>query len=399
MAEQFIVCPKCNERIKLTDAITHPIEEALRREFESQSKQQEKGFERMLKAKDKEFEDKLAEERAQLERKVRKQTEESVATELKDLRIQLDERAQQLDAAREQELELRKRQRELEERGKNQELELARKLDEERQKIWQEASAKNVEEHQLKLREKDLQLDQMRHQIEELQRKADQGPQNRQGEVLELELEDLLRSKFPLDQIEPVAKGKRGGDITHRVCSTSRQLAGTILWEAKRTKNWSDGWIQKLRDDQRDAKAEVAALVSDVLPADAGCISQVEGIWITDFRSALGLAMALREALLQVAHARTALAGKNEKMEFLYAYLSGPQFRQRIEAIVESFATMKVDLDGERRAMEKQWAKRERQIERVIGSTAGMYGDLQGIIGAALPEVKILELPAGEAAS
>jgi hypothetical protein len=398
MAEQFITCPKCNERIKLTDAITHPIEEALRQQFESQGKQREKEFERTLKSKDKELEEKLADERAQLEKKARKQAEESVAIELKDLKIQLDERARQLGAAREQELELRKRQRELEERQKNQELELARKLDEERQKIWQEAAAKNAEEHQLKVREKDLQLEQMRRQIEELQRKADQGPQQRQGEVLELELEDLLRSKFPVDQIEPVAKGKRGGDITHRVHNTNGLLAGTILWEAKRTRNWSDAWIQKLRDDQREAKADVAVIVSDMLPPDAGCISQTEGIWISDFRSAFGLALALREALLQVAHARTALAGKNEKMEILYAYLSGPQFRQRIEAIVESFATMKTDLDAERRAMERQWSKREKQIERVIQNTAGMYGDLQGV-GASLPTVKALELSPGEPTS
>lgn len=321
MAEQFITCPKCNEKIKLTDAITHQIEESLRREFESQAKQREKEFERTLKSKENEFEEKFAEGRALLEKKALKQAEQSVAVELKDLKTQLDERSQQLDASRKQELDLRKRQRELEEREKNQELEMARKIDEERQKIWQEATAKNAEGHQVKLREKDLQLEQMRRQIEELQRKAEQGPQQRQGEALELELEDFLRSKFPLDQIEPVAKGKRGGDIFQRVHGTSGQLAGTILWEAKRTRNWSDSWIQKLRDDLREAKGDMGVIVSDVLPADAGCISQMEGIWITDFRSALGLALALREALLQLAQARSALAGKNEKMEFLYAYL------------------------------------------------------------------------------
>jgi hypothetical protein len=388
MAEQFITCPKCDQRIKLTDAITHPIEEALRQEFDAQGKQREK-----------EFDERLANERAQLEKKARGQAEESVTVELQDLRTQLDERSRQLDDARKQELDLRRRQRELEEKEKNQELELARKLDEERQEIWQEAASKNAEEHQLKLREKELQMEQMRRQIDDLQRKADQGPQNRQGEVLELQLEDLLRSKFPLDQIEPVAKGKRGGDITQRVHSSGGQLAGTICWEAKRTRNWSDGWIQKLRDDQRDAKADVGVIVSDALPAGAGCISQAEGIWVTDFRSALGLAIALREALLQVSNARTALAGKNEKMEFLYAYLSGPQFKQRIEAIVESFATMKTDLDGERRAMEKQWAKREKQIERVLKHTAGLHGDLHGIVGASLPAVTMLELPQSETAS
>jgi hypothetical protein len=399
MAEQFITCPKCNESIKLTDAITHPIEEALRQQFESQTKTREKEFERTLKSKEKEFNARLAEERVQLEQKAKKHAEESVTVELKDLKTQLEERACQLDAARKLELDLRKRQRELEEREKNQELELAQKLDEERQKIWQDATTKNSEEHQLKLREKDLQMEQMRRQIDELQRKADQGPQNRQGKVLELELEDLLRSNFPLDQIEPVAKGKRGGDVMQRVRGTGGQTAGTILWEAKRTKNWSDSWLQKLRDDLREAKADMGVIVSDTMPADVVCITQTEGIWVTDFRSALGLALALREALLQIAHARIALAGKNEKMEFLYAYLSGSEFKQRVEAIVECFATMKTDLDGERRAMEKQWSKRQKQIERVLKQTAGLHGDLQGIIGASLPAVKLLELAPNEAAS
>jgi hypothetical protein len=149
----------------------------------------------------------------------------------------------------------------------------------------------------------------------------------------------------------------------------------------------------------RDAKADIAVIVSEVLPADCAHCGQVEGVWVADVPFAFGLGLALRDALLQIAQARSAMAGRNEKMDVLYGYLSGPQFRQRVEAIVETFTTMKVDLDAEKRALERQWAKREKQIERVIGNTAGMYGDLQGIIGAALPEVKILMLPAGETSS
>jgi len=272
------------------------------------------------------------------------------------------------------------------------ELRLQKSLDEERRKITEEAGRRAAEDHRLKDREKDKQLADMRAQIEDLRRKAEQGSQQTQGEVLELELEQMLRSHFPADSIEPVAKGVRGADLVQRVASPSGKPCGTILWESKRTKAWSDGWIEKLKDDLRDAKADLGIIVSTALPKDAKRIDLVEGIWVCDFQSCLGLATALRVHLIQLAQARAALTGKGEKMELLYQYLSGPQFRQRIEAIVESFQAMKEDLDAEKRAMDKIWSKREKQIQRVLHGTAGMYGDLQGL-GAALPQNKLLELP------
>lgn len=166
-----------------------------------------------------------------------------------------------------------------------------------------------------------------------------------------------------------------------------------ILWESKRTKAWSEGWIQKLKDDQRLVKAEIAVLVTNVLPREINRFGQFDGIWVTDFQSAVGVATALRENLIQLTFVRNSIAGRNEKKDLMYDYLSGPQFRHRIEAIVESFVAMKEDLETEKRAIEKVWAKREGQINRVLKSTAGMYGDLQGIIGSALPDVKVLELP------
>jgi hypothetical protein len=170
-------------------------------------------------------------------------------------------------------------------------------------------------------------------------------------------------------------------------------MCGCIIWESKRTKAWSDGWVQKLKDDQRNAKAEIAVLVSSVLPKEINRFGLYQGLWVADFASAVGLSTALRVNLIDIARASNALQGENEKMKLIYKYLSGTAFKQRVEAIVESFVAMKNDLDTEKRSMEKIWAKREGQIERVINNTAGMYGDLQGIIGSALPEVKILELP------
>lgn len=312
--------------------------------------------------------------------------------ELDDLKAQLAERAKKLDAAQQQELVLRKQQRDLEERERSMNLELERKLDEERVKVRDAALAQAAEQQHLRDREKDKQLDDMRKQIEDLKRKAEQGSQQAHGEVQELELEDILRANFRFDEIEPVAKGVRGADVLQRVCSSSGKSQGSILWESKRTKAWSDGWIQKLKDDQREAKADIGIIVSSVLPKGITHIGSIEGVWVTDFPSLVGLGTALRAGISQLAHMQGALDGKGEKMELIYKYLSGPEFRHRVEAIVEAFVTMKTDLDSEKRAMERTWAKREKQIQRVIHNTSGMYGDLQGLIGSSLSPIPLLEM-------
>ena len=234
----------------------------------------------------------------------------------------------------------------------------------------------------------------MQKNIEELKRRAEQGSQQLQGEVLELELENQLASKFPFDSIEPVAKGEFGGDVLQRVVSQSGQQCGSILWESKRTKNWSDGWLTKLRDDQRTAKAEIAVIVSLALPKGVETFEMVDGIWVTHPRAAIPIATVLRQSLLEIATTRQASAGQQTKTEMIYQYLTGPNFRHRVEAIVEAFSTMQTDLDKEKKAIMKQWSKRETQIDRVMNATVGMYGDLQGIAGASLQEIEGLELKA-----
>jgi hypothetical protein len=249
-----------------------------------------------------------------------------------------------------------------------------------------------VDEQTLKVMEKEQTITAMQKQIEDLKRRAEQGSQQLQGEVQELELENLLRVKFPFDSIEPVPKGEFGGDVLHRVVGSGGQSGGTILWEFKRTKNWSDGWLVKLRDDQRTAKAEIAVIVSQTLPKGVETFEMVDGVWVTHPRAALPVAMILRQSLLELALARQSSEGQQTKTEMIYQYLTGPRFRQRVEAIVEAFSTMQEDLDKERRVIMKQWAKREEQIERVMGATVGMYGDLQGIAGKSLQEIEGLEL-------
>jgi hypothetical protein len=368
MPEQSIRCPKCGHEIPLTEAFTHQIEERLRQQFAVNGQQKEKEYAAALKAKEQELQVTLIAEKNRLSSQAKSQAEETVAVQLKDLQQQVVEKAQKLADAQKQELDLRK-------------------------KIWDQANTKAAEETQLKFREKELQLEQMRKQITELKQKAEQGPQERQGEVQELELEDLLRTQFVFDVIEPVKKGERGADILQKVQNRLGQSCGGILWESKRAKNWKDEWVSKLKDDQRNAHADVAVIATSALPDGIRNFGQKDGVWVVEFHLAMHLGVALRETLIQVANARESLAGMNEKKDILYNYLSSPQFRQRIDAIVEAFTTMKVDLNKERTAMERQWAKREKQIGQVVNNTAGMYGDLQGIIGNTLPTVKTLELP------
>ena len=371
MTKETIKCPDCGSVIELSEAISHDIEVRLKQQYENE----------------------IGKTKKAIEEKAKKEAQESLNIKISDLNEQLEEKTKNLKEAQRQELELRKRQRELEEKEEKLELELSRKIDAERQKIIQKTSNEFEETHRLKDAEKDKQLDDMKKQIDELKRKSEQGSQQMQGEVLELELEESLKEEFPFDDIEPVAKGIKGGDIIQTVKTQSGRICGKILWETKRTKNWSDSWIQKLKDDQRDAKADLAILASETLPKGFHHFRLISGVWVTDILSAVSLALALRVVLIQVARERETQVGKKEKMEIAYNYLTGQEFRNRVEAIVESFTAMKVDLEAERRAMLKIWAKRGKQIERVISNAAGMHGDLQEIAGSSLPTIKILELP------
>jgi hypothetical protein len=249
----------------------------------------------------------------------------------------------------------------------------------------------------LKVREKEEQITSMQRQIEELRRKAEQGSQQLQGEAQELQLESLLREKFPRDIIEPVPKGEFGGDVLHRVNGPQGQACGAILWESKRTKNWSDTWLPKLREDQRTAKAELALIVSQALPKSVETFGFIEGVWVTESRCAIPVAIALREYLINLTAARQAGEGQQTKMEMVYQYLTGPRFRHRIEAVVEKLADMQSDLEKERKMMMRLWAKREEQIRGAAESTVGMFGDFQGIAGRALQEIDGLDVPLLEA--
>jgi hypothetical protein len=311
--------------------------------------------------------------------------------EINNLQEVLKQNNTKLAEAQKAQADLIRKQRELDDAKRELELTIEKRvqadLGAERDKAKKEAE----DELKLKVMEKDQTITAMQRQIEELKRRAEQGSQQLQGEVQELELEAMLTAKFPRDTIQPVPKGEFGGDVLHRVMGPLNQICGTILWESKRTKNWSDGWLPKLREDQRAAKAEIAVIISQVLPKEVETFGFIDGVWIADPKVALPVALSLRQTLIEVATARQASEGQQTKMEMVYGYLTGPRFRQRVQAIVEAFSSMKEDLDREKKAITRQWAKREEQIDRVMQATVGMYGDLQGIAGKTLQEIEGLE--------
>jgi hypothetical protein len=372
-----IDCPKCGHAIPVNEVLSHQIAERARAESNAQIAE----LQSLLADKDEQAKARLAAEIKKAEHVAEEKAKGSLAVEIQDLRNQLAEAAKARDAAQTAELEARKRARELDERAKHLDLEAAQKIDAERNKIEDEAARRADEQYQLKLAEKEKQIQDAKKVNDELKRKLEQGSQQTQGEVLELQLEELLRNAFAMDQIEPVPKGYNGADIVQKVISKSGRVCGTILWESKRTKAFSEAWLQKLKDDQRKLTAEISVLVSEALPKDCSTFVYINDIWVSNPQCAISLAAALRMQLMSLAVARAAADEAKQKSEILYEYVSSTQFRQRVEAIAEAFIGMQSGLQEDKRAVQKQWAKREKQIEQVISSTAGMYGELQALTG------------------
>ena len=412
MEQGKITCPKCGQEFELTDALTGRIRAHLeaeltrdvaKREADLNSKDRAlKKLEAQLADSRKEMEDeievRLKARMAEAEKKASEKLEGKYADQLKELKDDLEQKAVAIKAFREQELELRKRQKKLEEAAESLELEVARKLDEEREKIRKEVAQKASEEHRLKDLEKEKLIRDLQNSLADMKRKAEQGSMETQGEVLEQDFEAQLKTFFVHDDIQPVPKGIRGADLVQTVKTPLGADCGVLLWETKNTKAWSGNWIPKLKDDMIEVRATIAILVSVVLPAEINRFGQLDGVWVSDPLCAMPLAAALREQLVAVNRERSASVGKSEKMEALYQYLAGVEFKQKIEGIVEAFTGMQDQLNKERRAMERQWKQREKQIERVVKNTVGRYGDMQGIIGGQIPVIPALELDDDEPA-
>ncbi|MCS3695326.1 hypothetical protein ABIF07_000206 [Bradyrhizobium elkanii] len=412
--EPTLHCPNCDHEIRLTESLAAPLLAETRQRFQQQLASKDAEMERKTEAlrlereqvaKDREqIEDQVARrltaERAQLVAAESKKAREAAADELQakeaeaaELRAALLTNNAKLAEAQKQQAELMRQQRALEEEKRELDLTIEKRVQASISEIQIKARQEADEAARLRVAEKDQTIESMTRTIEELKRKAEQGSQQSQGEVLELELEELLRGRFPTDSIEPVGKGELGADVVQQVNGAIGQSAGIILWETKRTKAWSDAWLAKLRDDQRRSGADVALIISHALPKHIEQFDLVDGVWVAHPRCALPVAVALRQGLIDVSSSRLVQQGQQTKMEQVYHYLTGTKFRQRVEAVVEKFNDMRDDLDKERKFMGRQWAKRETQILAVVESTVGMVGDLQAIAGKAMPEIPSLDMP------
>ena len=412
--EPILQCPNCNHEIRLTESLAAPLLAETRQRFQEQlaSKDAEMARkietlrlerEQLAKAREQveeQVSNRLAAERSQLIAAEAKKARDAAAANLQakeaeaaELRRNLEVNNAKLAEAQQQQAELMRRQRALDDEKREIDLTVEKRVQASIGGIQIKARQEADEAARLRVAERDQTIESMGRTIEELKRKAEQGSQQSQGEVLELELEVLLRGRFPSDLVEPVSKGELGADVVQQVNGSIGQAAGIILWESKRTKAWSDGWLAKLRDDQRRCGADVALIISQALPKHIEHFDLVDGVWVAHPRYALPVAVALRQTLIEISGSRLAQQGQQTKMEQVYQYLTGIKFRQRVEAVVEKFHDMREDLDKERKFMGRQWAKRETQILSVIESTVGMVGDLQAIAGKALPEIPSLDMP------
>lgn len=332
------------------------------------------------------------EERLKIEQQVRQNEAMKFDATLKEMQNEIAKKNFQIEDFSKKEIDLRKRQLELEDKHRTLEIENTRRLDEERKKIRDEAVAKAGEDYQLIIADNNFKIESLNKQIAELHRRAEVGSQQAQGEIQELELERMLKEKFPFDIIEPVPKGFTGADLIQTVYNRNGINCGTIIWESKRTKSWSSDWISKLKTDRSTAKADVAIIVTSTLPKDVRHIGLVEDVYVCDFQSAIGVAIPLRNFLMDIQFIKSANTGRNDKIELLYNFLTSREFHSKMELMVATFVTMKEELADEQRKIAVLWKKREKQIEIIQNSTTSLYGDLKGLMGKSLEPVQALEL-------
>jgi hypothetical protein len=404
-----ILCPNCQTKIDVNDILTHQLEEQfkkklsedkemLRAEFEKKEAelaQKRQSFEEAKKKENELFQQKmeaaLRMEKEQLEKKLRQKLNEENEDSYKALQAELNAKSEQIKELNRSKAEIEKLKREKAEMKEVIEAEsqkmLNQKLSEEKEKIRKTEHDKT----ELVIRELQKQLEDQKKLTEEMKRKQEQGSMQLQGEVQELVIEEVLRAAFPFDVIEEVSKGIRGADCVQLVRNNLMQDCGRIIYESKRTKSFSHDWIVKLKEDMRSAGAEIAVLITEALPKDQTCFAPVNGVWVCSFTEFRALACVLREGLIRVQMASAANENKGDKMQMLYAYLTGNEFRQQVEAIVEGFKCLQEELDREKRLMEKTWKIREKQIEKVMKNTLHLYGSVKGIAGASVQEIKLLD--------
>jgi len=412
--EAQIKCPNCGTDIDVQDILSHQLEEEIKQKYQAQIAEEKKKYETgqeklkqekldFEKAKKKEnelfqerLESQLKEEKKAIEEKLKSKLKEEQSEQFEALQKELNEKSEQVKELNRSKAEIEKLKREKGELKEAAEAEAQKKLNEtlttEKEKIRKSEEEKN----ELRFKEMQKQLEDQKKLTEEMKRKQEQGSMQMQGEVQELAIEEWLAVQFPLDTIEEIKKGARGGDCLQHVNTRSAQNCGTIYYESKRTKDFQPSWIEKFKADIRDKGATIGVLVTEVMPSEMDRMGLKDGIWICNYEEFKGLCAVLRESIVQLSTAISSQENKGDKMDMLYTFLTGNTFRMQVEAIVEGFTQMKSDLESEKRSMQRIWKQRDKQIEKVITNTIDMYGSIKGIAGNAIQSVKALELPEGD---
>ena len=371
-----IKCPNCGHQFELNESLKNEVEKELRSKMLSWQKKKEEEFE---------F------QKTVLIKDALKKASEETAARLQSLEEEAKTKTQQLHDLQKKELDLLREKNVLEEKQKNMEVEIEKRFLEKRKEIEEGAIKREQEIFDLKTKEYKVQMDQQQKLIEELKRKSEQGSMQLQGESQELLLEEILKENFPFDLIEEVGKGVEGADCIQVIRNSAGVVCGKIIYESKRTKAWSNAWIDKLKNDMRNSGADVAVLVSQTFPKDMDKFGEKDGIWVCNFNDVSSVSYLLRNGIIKVFDAQKAQEGKGDKMQMLYNYLTGNEFKGQVEAIVEGFMSMKQGIMKERIQMEKIWKEREKQLEKVLISTSGMYGSVKGIAGASIADIPLLD--------
>lgn len=383
-----IKCPSCGTQFALGEAEAEEYKKELQKKMTSYVKQKDDEYKRKVEDLERQ---KTAMEAAAHDAARKKATQE-LSVKLQSLEEEARIKNQQLQDLQRKELEFLREKNELEQRARNIEIEIEKRLLEDRKKIEQDAIQRENQVFEMRMREKELQMESMKRTIEELKRKSELSLSQQQGEAQEVLLEEILAEHFPFDTIEEVGKGVEGADCMQVVRNPAGKECGKIIYESKRTKGWNNAWIDKLKNDMRNNQADLAILVTQTFPKGMECFGEKDGVWICSFKEVFGLAAALRNAIIRIAETKRSEENKGEKMQMLYNYLTGLEFRQQIEAIVEGFMSMKQSITRERVQMEKLWKEREKQLDKVLLNTSGLYGSIKGIAGASVEDIPLLEL-------
>lgn len=416
MRTNNIKCPSCGSEFDVQNVLSADAEQKIKQQYEKQFQQsllqinadkkkleeEQRQFEEKRKKENELFQQKLQQEKGKLEAELQQQLRKTIGADyenqLRLLQQNNAENEERLKMARQKEFEFLKKEQELKNKEQELEIKVQKTLMEERALLTQQIRKEEGEkttlketEYQLKLKELEKQLEDQRKLAEEMKRKAEQGSMQLQGEAQELLLEELLRDHFPYDTIAEVGKGVEGADCMQTVHNKIGSECGRIIFESKRTKTFQNAWIEKLKTDMRNKQADVAILVTQVYPKDMSCFGERDGVWVCSFSEVIALTSALRHTIIRIAETKKSEENKGEKMQLLYSYLTGTEFRQQIETIVEGFLSLKNSITKERMQMEKIWKEREKQLEKVLISTSGLYGSIKGIAGASIGEIPLLE--------